>query len=74
MALGFVWETVAILVQATKRLGETIVQTTALILVGSLADRWWVYVWCHNNLHTATCQVRISTSHLLTGVTTLTQL
>lgn len=57
MALRLVWKTVTILVQATKGLGETVVQATALVLVSSLADRRGVYVRRNNNLHNVKCQV-----------------
>ena len=47
-----IWEAVAFLVQAAKRFGEAVVQTATSVPFGGFADRRWVDVRRHNNLHT----------------------
>lgn len=47
-----IWKAVPLLVQAAKRLGEAVVQTATSVPVGGFADRRWVDVRRHNDLHT----------------------
>lgn len=52
-----IWKAVAFLVQAAKRLSEAVVQTATSVEVSGFADRRWVDVRRHNNLHTLNLQI-----------------